>query len=117
MEHRYFPRVEIPLAAKLYRNETLLGTFMTRNISLEGMFLETGDIALVRNDIIRLQLAILQEEYLIKGIVAHIGYGGIGILMIDATFFNLIKAQRPSITNLLSKMRCKGLGQKLDRML
>lgn len=115
MEHRYFPRVEIALAAKLYRNGKLFGNFMTRNISLEGMFLETGDIALDRNDIVHLRLGILQEEYLIKGVVVHIGNGGIGILMIDATFFNLIKAQRPSITDLLAKMRSESLN--LNRML
>lgn len=51
------------------------------------MFLETGDIALARNEIIELRLEILHGESLTNEVVVQTGNAGFGILMTDATFF------------------------------
>lgn len=110
MEHRHFNRVDIALKVKLYRNHRLLGEFRTQNISLEGIFLATGDIDLVRNDIVQLRLYLSNEAYLIRGFVIHAGNSGVGIMMIDDTFFKLIREQRPSIRDLLSRTGSDGPG-------
>lgn len=111
MEHRYFPRMQIALGVDVFRSRRLLGYFKTRDISLEGMFIETGGIGLARNDIVRFRLQMIEDESFVRGIVVHVSKEGIGINLIDTTLFYLFRDQRQPIRKLLSDIRSNGLNR------
>ena len=89
MEHRHFPRRRTGLGVEVFRGVRLLGYFKTRDISKEGMFIETGNLGLARNDIVRLRLGTSDEEIPARGIVVHASKAGIGINLIDTTLSRL----------------------------
>lgn len=82
-EQRYFPRLRISFEVDIYRDRYLLGRFKTRNISFDGMYLETNGIAFDNNDIIGVHLALSDTTPIQRGIVTHVSRNGIGVVLID----------------------------------
>lgn len=89
MEHRYSPRVKAGLMVELFARQHRLGRFTTRDVSIDGMFLETRRILhLRRNEPVEVQL--LREEGVpprgrptLRALVAHVGRDGVGVLVLD----------------------------------
>lgn len=57
----------------------LSGRFMSRNVSAEGMFLETGSTFLAYGDEIELNVVVFGDKYPMRGRVVRHGSGGVGI--------------------------------------
>ncbi len=75
----YFPRVPAALRVELHHRDGLLGTFMTRDIGLDGLFLKTGSLPLRVHDGVRMRVGMCGEKFLLCGMVARRSEQGIGI--------------------------------------
>lgn len=82
-EHRYFPRLQISVEADIYRERCLLGRFKTRDISFDGVYLETNGIAFDINEVIGVRLSLSDTAPIQRGIVTHASTHGIGVVLID----------------------------------
>ncbi|MBN2699972.1 MAG: PilZ domain-containing protein [Methylothermaceae bacterium] len=83
MQHRCFTRLKNALPVVLYHGDTHLGRFATRDISLDGMFVETGDLDFFKNDVVQVDLMLFGERYLMRGLVVRRETHGIGLVLID----------------------------------
>ncbi len=103
MEHRYYPRVPIALHVELHHGRRLLGTYTTRDIGLEGLFLKTGPIDLRPSAIVEMQLDLHGRKHRLSGMVAHRSNRGIGVLLdqknraVFWAIFDLLKERRVSL--------------------
>jgi hypothetical protein len=82
MEHRYSPRVEGALDVELSCRGRHLGRYQTRNISFEGMFLETGPVDLEPNDFLDLRLKAKGRSHSMRGFVVHRSCDGVGVMVV-----------------------------------
>lgn len=82
-EHRYFPRLQISIEADIYRERCLLGRFRARDISFDGVCLETNGIAFDINEVIGVRLLLSDTAPIQRGIVTHESAHGIGVVLID----------------------------------
>lgn len=105
MEHRHYPRTRTGVGVEVFRGLRQLGYFKTRDISLEGMFIETGNVGLSRNDIVRLRLEMTDEEISARGIVVHASKEGIGIQFIDANLRRLFEDPQVAGRSVLANIR------------
>lgn len=86
MENRYSARNPLAVDVELHHGRTTIGTFKVRNISLEGMFVETGPINLYPSDLIDATLTIGHErvaEHEVRAVVVHHTEDGIGLMFRD----------------------------------
>lgn len=86
MENRYTARKRVALDVELHHGRTSFGTFKVRNISLEGMFVETGPLNLYPSDLIDATLSIGREatdKHDIRAVVVHHTDEGIGLMFRD----------------------------------
>ena len=86
MENRYSVRKPMALDVELHRGRRSVGRFKARNISLEGMFVETGPINLYPGDLTDITLAIGREgrsEHEARAVVVHHTDEGIGLMFRD----------------------------------
>lgn len=83
MEHRLHPRVRTALPAILAHRGKRLGTFRTRDVSLGGLFLNTGPTGLARNAPLELRLLAQGHNQAIHGCVAHLAAEGLGVMVTD----------------------------------
>lgn len=89
MEHRYSRRLKAGLMVELFVRQHRMGRFTTRDVSVDGMFLETeAPLQLRRNEPVEVQL--LREEWVpprgrptLRALVAHVGKDGVGVLVLD----------------------------------
>lgn len=102
MERRYYPRVRTALQVDLSHRNRLLGTYTTRDIGMEGLFLKTGPQKLLKNDLVRIHLTQQGKQYQLLGTVVHHSRQGIGLLvgrqnrdLFWATFYNLKESKLP----------------------
>ena len=107
MEHRYYPRLDAALKVGVFKGDELLGYFTTRNISLDGLFIETQGLALSINDVIGILIGINGDARMQKGIVVHRSTQGIGVMLIDLDkqvfqgIFNFFRHQQLPIGRVL----------------
>ncbi|MEJ2589904.1 MAG: PilZ domain-containing protein, partial [Candidatus Thiodiazotropha sp.] len=107
MEHRYYPRLDAALKVGVFKGDELLGYFTTRNISLDGLFIETQGLALSINDVIGILIGINGDAHMQKGIVVHRATQGIGVMLIDLDkqvfqgIFNFFRHQQLPIGRVL----------------
>jgi len=86
MDHRYYVRTQLRLPVGVYKQGRFMGRFETRDINLEGVFIEmqTGDLE--PNDIVELIFRLPGGERcdcaLFAGVV-RIGVGGAGLMLFD----------------------------------
>jgi hypothetical protein len=85
MENRYSTRKPIALDVELHHGHTRFGTFKVRNISLEGMFVETGPLNLYPGDLIDASLTLREStgKHEIRAVVVHHTDEGIGLMFRD----------------------------------
>ena len=67
----------------VYRGNRLLGCFKTRDISFDGMDLETDGTLFNPNEIIAVRLLLNEPTPLLRSIVTHASANDVGIAMID----------------------------------
>jgi hypothetical protein len=82
MEHRYSPRVEGALDVEISCRGRHLGRYQTRNISFDGMFLETGAVDLEPNDFLGLRLKAKGQSHRMRGFVVHRSRDGVGVMVV-----------------------------------
>lgn len=86
MKHRFGPRKSVKLDVELFDGQQSLGYFKTRNIGLEGLFIEKGPVDLGTSDLLDLTLTVNQggiENYKLKGVVMHHSEEGVGVMFTD----------------------------------
>lgn len=86
MENRYTARKPVALDVELHHGRASFGTFKARNISLEGMFVETGPVNLYPSDLIDATLVIGPDPaatHEVRAVVVHHTDEGIGLMFRD----------------------------------
>lgn len=96
MKHRYSKRHPSLLDVELYDRGRSLGRFKARNISLEGMFVETGPVDLCTNDLVDVSLTIDHDEitsHRFKGLIVHHSENGFGLMFRDynPAFYRILR--------------------------
>ena len=83
MDHRCDIRLPASIDVRLSHRERDLGHFRMRNTSRQGMFIETGPVALCVYDFVEVKLKSvvdsLQSHHL-RGLVLHHSNDGVGLL-------------------------------------
>lgn len=86
MDHRYSIRTPLRVAVDVFKRERFLGRCITRNMDVEGVFIEAPTIDLEPNDVVRLVFVVPGYERcdcaLIAG-VARRDADGLGIMLFD----------------------------------
>ena len=81
MEHRYHKRLSVSLTTDVYHLRRKLGRFSARNISREGLFLQTGQIGLYLNESLDLSLKGGGPKRTLHGLVARVSDEGVGLVL------------------------------------
>ena len=82
-EHRYFPRLQLSIDTDIYRERCLLGHFKTRDISFDGICIETNGTTFDNNEVIGVRLSFSDKTPIQRGIVTHSSQHGTGLVLID----------------------------------
>jgi hypothetical protein len=85
MEHRYSPRVQGALDVEIFSKGRRLGRDRTRDLSFEGMFLQTGPVALQANDLLTLHLTANGRSNRLPAVVVHRSDAGVGVMLLGAS--------------------------------
>jgi anti-anti-sigma regulatory factor len=83
MDRRWSRRIHQSLHVDLSCHDRLLGRYPTRNLSFEGMFVETGLLGLHRDDAVGLALQAGDGTIHMGGQVAYQSSEGVGIALAD----------------------------------
>jgi hypothetical protein len=82
MEHRYSPRVHGTLDVAIVSKGPRLVRCRTRDLSFEGMFLETGPVGLQVNDLLTLHLAANGQSHRLRAVVVQRSDAGVGVMLL-----------------------------------
>jgi hypothetical protein len=85
MEHRYSLRAHGAVDVAIVSKGRRLGRCRTRDLSFEGMFLETGSVALQVNDPLTLHVTANGRSHRLRALVAHRSQAGIGVMLLGAS--------------------------------
>jgi len=85
MEHRYSPRVQGALDVEISSRGRRLGGCRTRDVSFDGMFLETGPVDLQVNDLLTLHLTANGRSHRLRAAVVHRSPAGLGVMLLGAS--------------------------------
>jgi hypothetical protein len=86
MEHRYHARMPVRMAVDVYIRKRHLGRFETRNIDLEGLFVEGKTSELRQNDVVELVFpggAALRGRPRLHAAVVRCDADGFGMMLLD----------------------------------
>ncbi|WP_086932076.1 PilZ domain-containing protein [Agarilytica rhodophyticola] len=88
MEHRKGSRVTIHYPVTVYKNKKKLGTYLTRNISLGGLFLEGCSQKISPDEVLSLEIkpsakTLANITLSAKAFVIHCSAQGAGLMWID----------------------------------
>lgn len=83
MEHRYSPRIRDAVYLGLHHHDRWLGTHPTRDLSADGLFLETGPILLRPNDPVVLRIEAVGPHHGLSAFVVHSSPQGIGLMLTE----------------------------------
>ncbi|MEJ2405161.1 MAG: PilZ domain-containing protein [Candidatus Thiodiazotropha sp.] len=109
MEHRYYPRIQLSLDIDLVRRGQLVGSAVTKDLSLGGMTLSLDKPTLYPNDIVLLRIWIKGELQTLRGFVVYTSETRIGIMFIgmsrEATraYFNFLRDMQVPLRTALDK--------------
>ena len=86
MDHRYSVRLPLHLTVEVYKRERFLGRYTTRNMDVEGVFIEMRKTDLEPNEVVRLNFVAADCESgdctLLAGVV-RLDADGAGIMLFD----------------------------------
>lgn len=104
MEHRCSERWQIAIPVSIHRKEHPVTIGKTRNISLGGMFIETGSADFEQNACLEVELSIRLDHQPrrlhLPAVVAHVSERGIGLM-----FRSLSPESERVFQNLIYKLR------------
>ncbi len=83
VEHRHWRRSDIALEMRLFHRKRPLGCFRTRNISVDGLFLEAPWLRIAPDEMVELRWD-CGETHLMKGLVRHRSQAGFGLWLLGA---------------------------------
>ena len=86
MDHRYSVRLPLHLTVDVFKRERFLGRYITRNMDVEGIFIEMRTTDLEANDVVKLIFVVPDNERcdrtLIAGVV-RVDADGAGMMLFD----------------------------------
>ena len=86
MDHRYSVRLPLHLTVEVYKRERFLGRYTTRNMDVEGVFIEMRKTDLEPNEVVRLNFVAADCESgdctLLAGVV-RLDADGAGMMLFD----------------------------------
>lgn len=86
MDHRYSIRLPLRVAVEVFKQEQSLGCYITRNMDVDGLFVEMPTTDLESNDVVNLIFIGPQGEYggytLMAGVV-RLSVDGAGMMLFD----------------------------------
>jgi len=86
MDHRYSVRLPLHLTVEVYKRERFLGRYTTRNMDVEGVFIEMRKTDLEPNEVVRLNFVAPHGERgdctLLAGVV-RLDADGAGMMLFD----------------------------------
>ena len=86
MEHRWRTRIPLSTQVTLYRNNKPIAKYMTKNIGIGGVFLESDSLDYVKNTILKVQLTLDTEEgheqFRLLACVRHSPDMGVGLMFL-----------------------------------
>jgi len=86
MDHRYSVRLPLRLTVEVFKRERFLGRCITRNMDVEGIFIEMRTTDLEANDVVKLIFVAPDSEHcdytLIAGVV-RVDADGAGMMLFD----------------------------------
>lgn len=86
MERRYQQRKALDLSVVLYDGQGAFGAFKARNLSIGGIYIQTGPVDLCVGDLLSLTCLVdrcAPSRYKLRGIVVHHTNGGVGVMFRD----------------------------------
>jgi hypothetical protein len=86
MERRYQQRKALDLDVVLYDGQGPVGAFKARNLSIGGIYIETGPVDLCVGDLLDVFCVVnchREKRHNLRGIVVHHTDGGIGVMFRD----------------------------------
>ncbi len=109
MENRYYPRIQLSLELDLVKRGHLIGSAVTKDLSLGGMTLLLDKPIVHPNDIVLLRVWLNGELQTLRGFVVYTSESRIGIMFIgmskEATraYFNFLREMRVPLRTALEK--------------
>lgn len=100
MDHRYSVRLPMHLTVDVFKRERFLGRYITRNMDVEGVFLEMPTADLEPNEVLKLMFVVPDCECcdytLIAGVV-RLDADGAGMMVFDREHkaLNILRAADP----------------------
>jgi hypothetical protein len=86
MDHRYSVRLPLHLTVEVFKQERFLGRYITRNMDVEGIFIEMRTTDLETNDVVKLIFVVPDCQHcdytLIAGVV-RVDADGAGMMLFD----------------------------------
>jgi len=86
MDHRYSVRLPLHLTVEVFQREQFLGRYITRNMDVEGVFIEMRTTDLEPNEVVKLIFVVPDSERryytLIAGVV-RLDADGAGMMLFD----------------------------------
>lgn len=86
MDHRYSVRLPRRLTVEVFKRERFLGRYVTRNMDVEGVFIEMPTSELEANEVVKLTFAVPGSEicdYTMLAGVARLDADGVGMMLFD----------------------------------
>jgi len=84
MENRYSVRLPLRLTVEVIKDERFLGRFVTRDIDIEGVFIEMRTTDLEENDVVELTFIVPDDElseYTVMAGVVRLSTDGAGMML------------------------------------
>lgn len=92
MERRYQPRKALDLDVVLYDGRGQVGAFKARNLSIGGIYIETGSVDLCVGDLLDVFCLVdcrRAKRHHLRGIVVHYTDDGVGVMFRDYDILSL----------------------------
>jgi hypothetical protein len=101
MDHRYSVRVPMHLTVEVFKRERFLGRYITRNMDVEGVFIEMPTADLEPNEVVKLIFVVPDGErcdYMLIAGVVRLDADGAGMMLFDREHkaLDILRAADPS---------------------
>jgi hypothetical protein len=86
MDHRYSVRLPLHLTVEVFKRERFLGRYITRNMDVEGIFIEMRTTELETNDVVKLIFVIPDRarcDCTLNAGVVRVDADGAGMMLFD----------------------------------
>jgi len=111
MDHRYSVRLPLHLTVEVFKRERFLGRYTTRNMDVEGIFIEMRTADLEANDVVKLVFVVPDRQHcdytLIAGVV-RVDADGAGMMLFDHEHIALDILRAADLPNQVAGRRVQG---------